>query len=322
MRNGMQTVKKILLVGLFFLVAISGLGVGQIAASSPSIEGQSQPGRALWKHLSFRGSHFLGDATIEVSLAEVPAAEVQNQLIAVPQAGPRPLAASGCPVMMIDVKSNADPLFGADENTGSRAWFSSVNSAALQRIRSRRGDDIWQNTYRFTQSGVYRIRKKPARSEEKKLEPARWTKIKESFFSYPPAAPESKIVMEPTGILYLAANLDMRSSASTRSLYVFDRKQLHEVTVQVNERRALKFNYVEKGRRKEIQRQGKLDAVRISFKPRALAPEGKKPEKFSFMGLKGDFEIYIDPVSGIPLQVSGQIPKIGKTHIRLQTVAY
>ena len=318
----MQKVSKILLVGLVLLGTMVAFGVGRTAALSPATGGESEPVRALWKHLSFRGSHFLGEATIEVSLTEVPAVEVRNQLLTIPEGSPGPLTASNCPVMVIDVKSNADPLFGADEITGSRAWFSSGKAAALQRIRSRRGDDIWQNTYRFTQNGVYRIRKKPAHSDEKNLESAHWTKIKKSFFPFPPVAPELEIVMEPTAILYLAAYLDMRSPDSPRSLYVFDRKQLHEVTVQVNERRPLKVSYVEKGRRKEIQRQGKVDAVRISFKPRALAPQGKKPEEFSFMGLKGDFEIYLDPVSGIPLQVSGQLSRIGKIDIQLQSVVY
>jgi hypothetical protein len=318
----MQTVKKILLVWIVLLGTMGAFDVGRTAALSPAADRESEPVRALWKHLSFRGSHFLGEATIEVSLTEVPAAVARKQLIAIPEGRPRPPAASNCPVLVIDVKSNADPLFGADEITGSRAWFSSVKAAALQRIRSRRGDEIWQNTYRFTQRGVYRIRKKPARSDEKKLEPAHWTKKKESFFSYPPVGPELETVLEPTAILYLAAYLDMRSPDSPRSLYVFDRKQLHEVTVEVEEHRSLKVSYVEKDRRKEIQRQGKTDAVRISFKPRALAPQGKKPEEFSFMGLKGDFEVYIDPVSRVPLQVSGQIPRIGKIHIRLHTVEY
>lgn len=318
----MQTVKKILLVGIILFGALVASGLGKTAALSPAPDGQSEPVRALWKHLSFRGSHFLGEVTIEVSLIEVPAAEARNQLIAIPEGSPGRLAAFNCPVLVIDVKSKADPLFGADEITGSRAWFSSGKGAALQRIRSRRGDDIWQNTYRFTQSGVYRIRKKPARSDEKILEPAHWTKIKKSFFSYPPVGPEFKIVMEPTAILYLAAHLDMRSPDGPRSLYVFDRKQLHEVTVQINQRRSLNVSYVEKNRRNEIQRQGKTDAVRMAFKPRALTPQGKKPEEFSFMGLKGDFEIYLDPVSRLPLQVSGQIPRIGKIHIRLQSVQY
>ena len=65
-----------------------------------------------------------------------------------------------------------------------------------------------------------------------------------------------------------------------------------------------------------------MDTVRISFKTRAQVPRGEQPEQFSFMGLKGDFEIYIDPARRIPVQVSGQIARIGKIHIRLQAVEF
>jgi hypothetical protein len=316
----MQSVKRIVLAGIIFLGAMGGFGVSGTAAFSPSNAGGSEPDRAVWKYLAYRGNHFLGKVKTEVSLADLPAKEARKQLISIPEGNP--LETSTAPVMVIDVQSNVDPLFRATDLSGSRAWFSSDNAAALQRIRFRRGNDIWQNTYRFTQSGVYRIRKKPDRADEQQLEPAHWTRIKESFFPYQPVGPESKIVMEPTGLLYLASHLDLRSTTGPRSLYVFDRKQLHEVTVQVNERRRLKVSYIEKGRQKEIQRQGLKDAVRISFKPRALVSQGEQPEQFSFMGLKGDFEIYIDPASRIPVQVSGQIARIGKIHIRLQTVEF
>ena len=316
----MQTVKRIVLAGMVFLGAMGGLGVSKTAALSPANDGEPEPQRALWKNLFFRGSHFLGTAETLVSLAGIPAADARKQLISIPEGNL--LEATASPVMVIDVQSKADPLFGSDEFTVSRAWFLSQKGIALQRIRSRRGDDIWQNTYRFAQSGVYRIRKKPGRADEQQLEPAHWTRIKESFFPYQPAGPESKIVMEPTGLLYLASNLDMRSPTGPRSLYVFDRKQLHEVTVQVNERRRLEVSYIEKGYQKVNQREGMMDAVRISFKTRALVPQGEQPEEFSFMGLKGDFDIYIDPASRIPVQVSGKIARIGKIHIRLQTVEF
>ena len=316
----MQTVKRIVLAGMVFLVAVGGLGASKTVALSPANDGKPEPQRALWKNLSFRGSHFLGTAETLVSLAAIPAADARKQLISIPEGNL--LETSASPVMVIDVQSKADPLFGSDEFTVSRSWFLSQKGIALQRIRSRRGDDIWQNTYRFAQSGVYRIRKKPGRADEQQLEPAQWTRVKESFFPYQPAGAESKIVMEPTGLLYLASNLDMRSPKGPRSLYVFDRKQLHEVTVQVNERRHLKVSYIEKDSQKEIKREGMVDAVKISFKPRALAPQGEQPEEFSFMGLKGDFEIYIDPASRLPVQVSGKVAGIGKIHIRLQTVEF
>jgi len=122
--------------------------------------------------------------------------------------------------------------------------------------------------------------------------------------------------------LYLVSDLEIRSPSAPRCLYVFDRKQLHAVEVEVSGRRRLKVSYLEKSLKKEIKREGMIDAVEISFKPRALVAHGEQPEQFSFMGLKGDFEIYIDAVSKIPVQVSGQIAGIGKIHIRLYAVEF
>jgi len=114
----------------------------------------------------------------------------------------------------------------------------------------------------------------------------------------------------------------MRSPTGSRSLYVFDRKQLHEVTVQVNERRRLEVSYIEKGSQKEIKREGMIDAVKISFKPQALAPQGEQPEEFSFMGLKGDFDIFFDQVTNLPVQISGKISTFGKVDIKLEEVSF
>ena len=107
-----------------------------------------------------------------------------------------------------------------------------------------------------------------------------------------------------------------------RELYVFDREQLHQVKFQVSGRQRLEVSYIEKTLKKDIPRQGMIDAIRISFKPRALVPPDKQPEKFSFMGLKGDFEIYIDSATRVPVQVSGQISRFGNVHIRLQSVEF
>jgi len=277
-------------------------------------------GRVLWKHLSYRGKHLLGKVKTDVDLAVIPAGEIQKVLIPLPEGNP--LQASTTHVMVIDVQSAVDPLFGANDLTGSQAWFIPGDATALQRIRFRKGDDIWQNTYRFTQKGVYRLRKKPGRADEKILAPKHWTKIKESFYPYHDKHPGSQAVLEPTGLLYLVSAFDFMKQTAPRSLYVFDRKQLHQVKIHVSGRQRLKVSYLEKTLKKDIRREGMIDAVKISFKPRAMALQNEQPEEFSFMGLKGDFEIYIDGATRIPVQVSGQISRIGKIHIRLQTVEF
>ena len=274
----------------------------------------------VWKRLTYQGKHFLGKLETAVSLTELSALAAQKALISIPEGSA--LQVSTARVMVLDVQSAVNPLFGATDISGSRAWFTSDDAAALQRIRSRRGDDIWHNTYRFTEKGVYRIRKKPGLADEKQLAPELWTKIKESFYAYQDKRPGSQVVMEPTGLLYLASARAFREEAAPRSLYVFDRKQLHEVEVQVSGRLRLKVSYIEKNQKNDMRREGMTDTLIISFKPRALAPPDQLPEEFSFMGLRGDFEIYIDAATGVPVQISGQISRMGKVHIGLQAVEF
>ncbi len=310
--------KKIVLA-LAALLAAMGFFNGPGAAQS-SLESKTGAGHVLWNQLRYRGNHFLGKVETVVSLAGLPAKEARKELITSPEG--QALEASGTQLMVIAVQSTVEPLFGVNELTGSQAWLKPDDAAVLQRIRLREGDDIWQNTYRFTDTGVYRLRKKPGGAGEQKLAPEHWTKIKASFYPYQDGRHRSQAVLEPTGLLYLVSAPDFIKQTTPRSLDVFDRKQLHQVQVQVGGHQRLKVSYLEKTLKKEIRREGMIDVVRIVFKPRALVARDEQPEEFSFMGLKGDFEIYIDGATGVPVQVSGEIPGIGKLHIRLHTVAF
>ena len=309
---------KIVFAGSVMLAALGFFDASGAAESSAPCEAET--GQVVWKRLTYQGKHFLGKLETAVSLTELSALAAQKALISIPEGSP--LQVTAAPVKVIDVQSAVNPLFGAPEFAGSQAWFSPGDAAALQRIRYRKGDDIWQNTYRFTEKGVYRLRKKSGHGEEKNLAPEHWTKIKESFYPYQDKRPGSQAVLEPTGLLYLASARAFREEAAPRSLYVFDRKQLHEVKVQVSGRLRLKASYIEKNQKNDIKREGMIDALKISFKPRALVPGDKQPEDFSFMGLRGDFEIYIDAATGVPVQISGRISRIGKVDIRLQTLAF
>jgi len=307
---------KIAFSGAVFLVAI-GFFIAFGAVKS-SLACEHLAGPVLWKRLIYQGKHFLGKVETIVSLAELPTAEVQKALITLP--GGNPLQASAAHVMVMGVQSVVDPLFGANEIAGSRVWFSAGDAVALQRIRSRRGDDIWQNTYRFTKNGVYRQRRKPGRTAEKKLAPEHWTKIKESFYPYLDTVPDSHAVLEPTGLLYFVSALDFRKQTTPQKLYVFDRKQLHLVNVYASGRRRIKGDYLKKTMTDEVRKQGPIDAITISFEPHALSPKGAQPEEFSFLGLKGNFEIYIDSTSRLPVQVTGTIKGPGKVSLMLREV--
>jgi hypothetical protein len=63
-----------------------------------------------------------------------------------------------------------------------------------------------------------------------------------------------------------------------------------------------------------------IDALRLSLRARALTAIEGEDEDFSFLGLKGDITIFIDSGSGIPIQISGDIPTIGRVDLKLYDV--
>ena len=116
-----------------------------------------------------------------------------------------------------------------------------------------------------TKNGVYRQRRKPGLTAEKKLAPEHWTKIKESFYPYLDSVPDSHAVLEPTGLLYFVSVLDFRKQATPQKLYVFDRKQVHLVNVYASGRRRIKGDYLKKTMKDEVRNQGPIALPRGNY---------------------------------------------------------
>ena len=276
--------------------------------------------KVLWNHLSYRAQSIIGKMTTDVYLSTSPAEEVVDLLIPVPGGGA--LHASGATVFSIKVQSNIKPLLGFDEILKTQSWIDSKAAAALQRIRLRLGQERWQKSYRFTDKGVYRLRTKPQDSRENELPPEQWTKARDSFYSYDAASSICSAVLETSSLLMVASVIKQMQPDTPVQLCVFNKQQLHQVKVSVDGPRTLKVNYLEKSGTNQTRRENAVDAIKISFQPRSLALNNEDPEEFSFLGLKGDFDIYVEQDSGLPVQVSGKIATFGKIDIRLQTVKF
>ena len=274
--------------------------------------------KVLWNHLSYRAKSIFGKVTTDVHLMAVPVEEAADLLITDP-AG-EALQPSGATIFTLTVYSNINPLFGSDEILKTQSWFDPNGAAALQRIRLRLGQRKWQRSYRFTQQGVFRLKKIPKDSREKNLPLDQWTKIKNRFFLYGDKGLECPRILEPASLLYIVSAIDLTTADPPLNLCVFNKKQLHLVKVSVGGSQSLKVNYLEKLGDSQIRVDKKIDTIKISFQPRSLAPTDIEPEEFSFLGLKGDFDIFIDKTSRIPVQVSGKIAAFEKVDIFLQEV--
>ena len=274
--------------------------------------------KVLWNHLSYRAKSIFGKVTTDVRLLAVPVEEVADLLITDP-AG-EALQPSGATVFTLTIYSNINPLFGSDEILKTQSWFDPDGAGALQRVRLRQGKDKWQKSYRFTKKGVFRLRKKPRDSREENLTLDQWTKIRNHFYLYGDKGLGCPQILEPASLLYIVSVIDLTTDQPPLNLCVFNKKQLHLVKVSVGGSQSLKVNYLETQGDNQTRVDKKIDTIKISFQPRSLAPTDIEPEEFSFLGLKGDFDIFFDQVTNLPVQVSGKTSVFGKVDSRLHEV--
>ncbi len=299
---------------LLFLIPFLFQNVGR-AQSSPAANIDFD--RVPWRLLSFKANSSFGNLETDVQLTVVQAGEIAELLIASPQY--RAAQASGSGTVSIRVRSNADPLLGSREELKTQSWFNPENIAALQRVRVRRGKQSWQKSYRFTQGGVYRVRKKPADEHEQGMTPDQWTSVQKAFYEYNGKDSECPVIMEPNGLLYLASAIDVERQQFPLSICVFNKKQLHRLKISGGPDQALEVDYLEKAQGTDTRIRKRIDAVKLSFEPSPLIPPDIEPETFSFLGLKGNFDIFLDKASGIPIQISGGSSSFGDVDILLHS---
>jgi len=304
-------------IGCLSLFVILGLSVNWSRAES-SLLNKIEPDRISWSRLSYKTNSFFGKATTGVQLATLPAEEITDLLMAVPQG--EVVQASGSTIMTITVHSDIKPLFGSNEILKTQAWCDPGDLKALQRDRQRLGNEKWQKRYRFTDKGVFRLRRKPKDSREENLSLDQWTKVRNHFYLYGDKDRGCLQILEPLSLLYIVSAIDLTSTKKPLNLCVFNKKQLFSVQMNIAGLIPIKVHYAEIVAGNEVLKRGEIDTIKISVKTRSLAEPNQEKEKFSFLGLNGDFDIYIEKTSRTPVQVSGRIATFGNVDIRLQTV--
>ena len=303
---------------VLFLIVACHLGGFSPLATAQSSTVKFDLSKVNWNSLAFKSDNFLGSVATRVVIEELAVEAVKDRLLESPQGVS--LEPLGTKVFLLTINSAIDPLFGSDELFVTRVWFSPPQASAIQRIRFRQGKEKWEKTYRWTQNGVYRLRIKPQDADEEKLPLARWTNTANSFYPYNLEQSRCLSVSESSTLLYVVSAAGLAVGDQPLNLCVFNKKQLHLVRIQVEKSQLLKIDYLEKSQHKEIRRTGKAEVLKLSFTSRSLFADETKAEPFSFLGLKGDFDIFIDKVSRIPFRISGQIPSFGKVDFKLGEV--
>jgi hypothetical protein len=305
-------------VVIFLWAALSLPLPPHIAAAQCSPDNAHLPARVLWSKLSFRGKAFSGSVSVDVQLTFLPSDRAQNVLIASPKGVP--VSSESSTVGQIVVHRIIDPAFGSEITERDKVLFDPIQASALGRVRIRRGKDDFLKTYRFTNLGVYRIQKEPSNKKEVQLSPDKWTKVGESFYRHDLKRLGCSVASERSILLYLACTAPFSKSQQPLSVCVFGKRQLHRVDLSANGLQSLEVNYLEKKQDTQVAKQGKVDALKLTLQTQPLDTDLDDVENFSFLGLRKDIAIFIDPTSKLPLQISGKLPKLGTMHLKLSEV--
>jgi hypothetical protein len=308
--------EKQYVVSAYLLVIFSLIMICPWAQAKSSADFKLNPKSVQWTDLSFHAKNFWVEVTTEVQLRPLAASELDNFLPAPPRGNPiKPLTSE---IADMTILTTIDPSFRSPVSLYSRIWFDPTNASILGRVMLRRGEDDFKKIYRFTDRGVFRHQLEPKDKQEAALDPEKWTAIKDSFYPYDLTRLECSGVTEPSILIYIINAAAISKINDPLSLCAFGKRQLHRVTVQREGTYPVSANYIEKRQQDEIRKAERVRAIKIAVKAEPLESDLNTVENFSFMGFRNDIFIYIDPASQLPVQVSGNIPTVGKTYLKLR----
>jgi hypothetical protein len=303
------------------LLVIWGLFSFSVSARAQSFSlAELDPKHAQWTHLSFHAKNFWVEVSTDIQMRSLRASDLDAVMLAAPQGIPIKPQTSSAAEMTIN--TTIDPSFRSPVNIHNKIWFNPEDATALGRVRLRRGDDHFKKMYRFTDQGVFRHRIEPRNKKEASLEPAHWTAIKDSFYPYDLTRTGCPAVSERSLLVFILSAADFSDNNDPLSLCVFGKRQLHRVQLQAQGLHPLNVNYGEKTRRTTIRKQGTINTLKIAITAEPMDSELKEAENFSFLGFHDNIVIYLEPVSRLPIQASGDIPTIGTAQLQLNEVIW
>ena len=313
-----MVVRKILL-SIVLLLSLIRLGDSSNSIElQPYSQLQLDANQVPWTRLLFETKSFSVDVSAHVRLESLSADKVKAALIESNQGVAFPIPNAGGYKLSTDTV--IDSIFQPPVRIANQVWFDPRAATALGRIRLRQGEDDFKKIYRFTQQGVFRHRIEPKDEKEARKDPEKWTRVKDTFYSYDLAKLGCATISDRLLLVYIAAAVDQFEKDQPVVLCMFGKRQLFQVQLKSAGQHSVKFNFTETKKQAQNKRQGEVKARKILLKAVPLKSDLEKVENFSFLGFHKNIALYIHPTWRVPLQISGKIPVAGKASLKLQEV--
>jgi hypothetical protein len=289
-------------------LACAVLGAG--AGAPPAAAGDRVP----WSAVELHGSRLGNSVTVAIDLKWLPAAGVEPGFLASPRG--EPLRAASPQIGLLEVRTRIEPLALRPVTLASRVWFEPHGAVPLQRVRTRRGEADYDQTFRFTAEGVFRRQVEPRSAAEAAQPMDQWTKRDDAFYPFAGGAGISETSLL---VVRLSAG-DFATGGGPLELTVFNRRQLHRVALRPEAPRRMPAALTVRGPGAESRTLASVETVPVRLESRPVDPDAREQEEFSFLGLKDGIVFFLEKETRLPVQVNGALPGIGMVELRAREI--
>lgn len=285
-------------------------GLALLAAWVTPASAELDPARVGWTSVQLAGTKFFLSASATVTLATRESARIAPDLL-VPPTG---TAIAPGPTV-VEMRYDAE-LAGL--RTVMTALLDPPTGAAIQTVLVDSGRRSRERRWRFTDSGAYHWTRRPVSERQAARPPAEWQDRSEGLRPYPTPLPTGAVT-EPAGLVYVLAAAPLQATGDRFEITTFSRRRLHRVNLDLTGRTAVTVDFREQRAGRVERRRGTIDALKIELHGEPIEEAADKgDEPFKFLGLSGAIEIALDPVTRLPLQISGTAPYVGRVALRLR----
>lgn len=259
-----------------------------------------------WSRVELRARKLAITARTTLALQRLDARTVEPMLARAPEL--EGIAPEAADVLRIDARSAA---LGTESMLS--VWLDPLSGRALQRERVDTVRDGRYKLQRYVDGGVYEWQRR-GDATNRDADPSSWRLKRERLDRFSGTGHDDGIVTDTLALLYLAAGLRERSSGEALRYRVYSDGGLYEVSLLSRGVERVSASYRWRRGNESGSASGKVEMLHVGFE--AALIESEEPDAaFDLLGLEGDIELYLDPASGAPLQLTGRDARLGKIRI-------
>ncbi len=192
------------------------------------------------------------------------------------------------------------------------------SSKALQRTSLRTGRKNYYHQLNYGINNISSFKSRPENKKEKHTSYTQWSNKNEE--TYPLAANDKALPLTETeAIFYLISAAKLEKIGDHYTSYIYDKNGTIQLNFNAQAMTKLKVRYRAhfNGKTKKIR--AKVNVLRIKISAHRYH-DAKNDSHFSFLGYKGDINLYVDVKKRIILQLKGKIDYVGSVAIKLKEV--